>query len=108
MFLMKFNNIQTIKNKINNDEPLTWVDNALLSGFSKDEIIKMSETKKEQLFHIAIQYNIKGVFLMNQLNYIMIKEFCKHNNEVQNKKTHELDNRKKKIVLIQKKIWGDK
>ena len=45
---------------------------------------------------------------MNQLNYIMIKEFYEHNNEVQNKKTHELDNRKKKIVLIQKKIWGDK
>ena len=43
---MKFNNIQTIKEKINNDEPLTWVDNALLSGFSEDEIIEMSEPKE--------------------------------------------------------------
>ena len=41
---MKFNNIQTIKEKIKNEEPLNWVDNALLSGFSKEEIIKMSET----------------------------------------------------------------
>ena len=44
---MKFNNIQIIKNKINNDEPLTWLDNAILSGFSKKEIIKMSKPKKE-------------------------------------------------------------
>ena len=51
---MKFNNIQTIKEKIRNEEPLSWVDNALLSGFSKEEIIKMSEPK-EQLFNkIAI------------------------------------------------------
>ena len=44
---MKFNNIQTIKEKIRNEEPLTWVDNALLSGFSKEEIIKMSEPKNK-------------------------------------------------------------
>ena len=44
---MKFNNIQNIKEKIRNEEPLTWIDNAILSGFSKEEIIKMSEPKKE-------------------------------------------------------------
>ncbi len=44
---MKFNHIQTIKEKIRNEKPLSWVDNALLSGFSKEEIIKMSEPKKE-------------------------------------------------------------
>ena len=45
---MKINNTKTIQEKINNDEPLTWVDNALLSGFSKEEIIKMSEPKKKE------------------------------------------------------------
>lgn len=44
---MKFNNMNTIKQKIRNEEPLSWVDNALLSGFSKEEIIKMSEPKDE-------------------------------------------------------------
>lgn len=44
---MKFNNINTIKQKIRNEETLSWVDNALLSGFSKEEIIKMSEPKDE-------------------------------------------------------------
>ena len=43
---MKFNSIQSIKNKINNEEPLTWIDNAILSGFIKDAIIKMSEPKE--------------------------------------------------------------
>ena len=91
MISMKFNNIQTIKNKINNEEPLTWVDNALLSGFSKDEIIKMSEPKEQLPFHVAIQHNIEEGFSMNQLNHTMIKEFYKHNKEVQNKKTYKLD-----------------
>lgn len=44
---MKFNNINTIKEKIRNEEALSWIDNALLSGFSKEEIIKMSEPKNE-------------------------------------------------------------
>ena len=43
---MKFNNIKIINEKIRNEEPLSWVDNALLSGFSKDEILEMSEPKE--------------------------------------------------------------
>ena len=35
---------------------------------------------------------------MNQLNHRMVKEFYKHNKEVQNKKTYELNINKKKLL----------
>ena len=44
---MKFNTIQEIKSKIKNGEPLNWVDNALLSGFTPDEIKNMVEANLE-------------------------------------------------------------